>query len=282
MKAGNITQKHRFKLEIPVGKGRYAVFSLPTNNQYQFIDDIKIEPNCFKNIITSKERNRVVVFTLNDVEKKIIIKFNTKTQTYKKTVDERFSLDDYEKIKIPEADRFVNGADAQIKTIVRKIINHEKNIKAIFTSLYQFILRYLTYGQPIDGLHTYKQALEEKVTDCGGFSTLLMSLLHSLNIPSHLVVGFIIKDNFLAEIFFPLTFNSLLMHVWVEAMLPDKSWFPLDPAIEWRRRKGLTQRQGGFGYIPADRLVVSYGQNFTININNRKYQIELLQKPAYI
>ncbi|GIW63360.1 MAG: hypothetical protein KatS3mg091_162 [Patescibacteria group bacterium] len=60
-----------------------------------------------------------------------------------------------------------------------------------------------------------------------------------------------------------------MMHAWLETQLPNKVWFPMDPSLEWKRKKGLTKRQGGFGYIPADRLVVSFGCDFDIKIGGK-------------
>lgn len=71
------------------------------------------------------------------------------------------------------------------------------------------------------------------------------------------------------------------MHAWPEALLPDGSWFPFDPSLEWRRGTGQTKRQGGFGYIPDDRLVVSYGQDFTIKYKGKPIRLDILQNPIY-
>ncbi|MBI2641154.1 transglutaminase domain-containing protein, partial [Candidatus Roizmanbacteria bacterium] len=123
------------------------------------------------------------------------------------------------------------------------------------------------------------------VTDCGGFSTFLASLLQSIGIPSRLVVGFLIIESVLKRIssMFHVprfTFHDLSMHAWLEVLLPNNSWFPLDPSIEWRRANSLTKREGGFGFIPADRLVVSFGQDFTLNIQGETYRVDLLQNPV--
>jgi len=164
----------------------------------------------------------------------------------------------------------------------------DTSLLMMIKSLYIYTLDNLIYGKPIDNLYSYDQALTEKITDCGGFSTLLLSLLQSVNIPARLVVGFLIKEEntfqkvFRTFNFALLTFDFLSMHVWVEVLLPDSTWFPLDPAVEWRRNRGLTKRQGGFGIIPADRLVVSHGQDFIIPHSNNIYKVDLLQNPLIV
>ena len=183
-------------------------------------------------------------------------------------------------------DRFVNGNDPRINKIIKEYGIQNTDIRTVFTRINNFILEYLTYGKPTEGLYPYSQAIEERTTDCGGFSTFMLSLLQSLKIPARLVVGFIINENLVSRIFshsnfYILDSKFLLIHAWPEALLPNGTWFPFDPALEWKRAKGQTKRQGGFGYIPGDRLVVSYGQNFTVNYKTKSIRLDILQNPIY-
>ncbi len=212
--------------------------------------------------------------------------FNAHLRSSKTDVDPSFKLTDYSNPSI-YSDRFVNGRDKKIQALAQKTVGKRQNLNEIIRSLYDFALGYLTYGRPTEGLYTYKQAMEERTTDCGGFSTFLMSLLQSQGIPTRLVSGFIIKDNVKTKLLSSfdicdLNFDILLMHAWFEAQLPDKTWLPMDSSIEWRRKHGLTKRQGGFGFIPADRLVTSFGEDFSIKPNNKTYKIDLLQNPVYL
>lgn len=71
------------------------------------------------------------------------------------------------------------------------------------------------------------------------------------------------------------------MHAWLEVSTVD-GWFPLDPSVEWKRIHNLSKRQGGFGFIPNDRLVVSYGHNIKVFINQKSYSFPILQHPEKI
>ena len=265
-----------------------TIFSLPQTNNYQKISDLKIS---FANYQIIKEKewgNEIVIFTFNDVEKEAKIIFNLKCKQNQQNIDKNLLLDNYKGRKFKTIDnRFINGNDETIKKLASQIVYQEKHLKKIIEKLYYFTLNYLTYGKPTKGLYSYRQALDEKITDCGGFASFLASLLHSLNIPTRLVVGFFLKNDLMTKLFsnfdfYILNFNSLKMHAWLEALLPDNSWLPLDPSIEWRRNKGLTKRKGGFGFIPDDRLVVSFGCDFRMKINGKIYQIDLIQNPVYI
>jgi transglutaminase-like putative cysteine protease len=269
--------------------GKYLIFSLPESNQYQQIKDFKILfPKKYHIIKENRWGNKVIVFRLNDVLQKYPqISFNFQPKELKLKINKSFALNHYSLKQKLINNSFINGEDKKIKTLAKKIIGSEKNLYQIIKRLYNFTLDYLTYGKPTEGLYSYKQALTEKTTDCGGFSTFLASLIQSQNIPCRLVVGFIIKDNFLKRILntfhvLRYTFHDLFMHAWLEVLLPDNSWLPLDPSIEWKRKKGLSKRQGGFGYIPADRLVVSFDCDFDIKIGEKNYKIDLLQKPKVI
>jgi transglutaminase-like putative cysteine protease len=287
---------YQFKLNLPLFyKKQFIIFSLPQSSPYHQILDLKINSTNYQIIDEKKWGNKVVV-----IKNKSKITFTVKPLPFKSSINPKFTLYSYQKTKIPKVyltpNRFINGKDPKIKSLAKKVLGQETNLLTVVKKLYDFTLEYLTYGKPIEGLYPYSQALKEKTTDCGGFSTFLASLLQSKNIPSRLVVGFIIKKNlfidFLSTFNFCLsavalakaellTFDFLLIHAWLEILLPDGSFFPLDPSIEWRRKKSKTQRQGGFGFIPADRLVASYGCDFDLNINGKNYKIDLLQKPIY-
>jgi len=285
-----VTIMNQFNLQLG-SKHTPTLFAIPQSDQYQTISGLISKPHAK----TSEDKlwNNKLLFT----DTKTNISFQQQPKVINQKINPDWIMRDYSSRLIKEysyllkSNKFINGQDLRIKKIIDelKIVPiKDMSLLKIINSLYIYTLNNLTYGQPIDGLYSYDQALTNKVTDCGGFSTLLLSLLQSVNIPARLVVGFFIKDkNIFQKIlktlnFELLTFNFLSMHVWVEVLLPDKTWFPLDPAIEWRKSRGLTKRQGGFGIIPADRLVLSYGQDFKIPIKGNVISVDILQKPITI
>ncbi len=275
-----------FKLTFKKEGRGVLLFGIPQTNEYQRISQLKI--NATQKISETPD-NQIGLFTLNDVLEKPYLSFIHRGKQINKSIDNRFLLSDYKKINSDslyiQANKYIDGNDPLIKKIVQEKIGKETNVRKISEIFYQYVLYVLTYGNPIDGLYTFKQAMQDKNTDCGGYATLLMSLFRSLRIPCRLVVGFLINKNFsLYSLFnFQLsTFDSLLMHVWIEILLPDNTWFPLDPSIEWKRKKRLTKRRGGFGEIPSDRLVTSFGEDVSVMINNKKIKVPLLQKPVYL
>jgi len=147
-------------------------------------------------------------------------------------------------------------------------------------------LEYLSYGQAIEGLHPYSQALKEKVTDCGGFATFLLTLLQTQGLVGRLAVGYLIKDTYLQKLKKQLKlsyrWSDLVMHAWLEIQTTDGDWFPLDPAVDWRYRHGKSRRFADFTHLPADRLLISYGHNHHLTYFNQKYHWPILQYPQLI
>ncbi len=259
---------------------QYIVFSIPKNNHYQKIKNLSIYKKN-KLLIDKKNQNKLILFP-NKKNISPYVNFELKCLSIKKTIYDNFTLNDYNNFFIVN-NEFINGKDKLIKKLSKKIVNDKINLKLIVDKLYNFTLNYLEYGKPIDDLYDYKTAYLNKITDCGGFSTFLASLFHSLNIPTRLVIGYIIKKDIFKNFFSALNLNSydfsnLLIHAWLEILLPDNSWYPLDPAIEWKRLKKLSKKQGGNGFIPDDRLVISYGCQHKIKINNQYYQFPIFQK----
>ncbi len=274
----------QFSLVLQKKKGNICISGIPKTNQYQTIDKLVFSPRPII-VKESKWKNEIAVFTLDDVKDNIKISFRHQSKKISQTINSLLLLKNYPSKVI--SDRFINGKDINIVGLTKRIIKSENRIGIVAKTLYNFSLEYLTYGKPIEGLHPYSQALKEKMTDCGGFSTFLLSLFQSVGIPGRLVVGFIIKDNVVSKIlstfdFGLWTFDSLLIHAWLEIQLPDNSWFPMDPSVEWRRNHSQSKRQGGFGLIPNDRLVVSVGEDFKIKIDNKIYQTDIFQHPIYL
>lgn len=273
---GNFSQK--FSLQIKNGQGHLTFFSLPKSNKYQQITNLVFSKSSFRNTADQFYKNTILILESTD----------TQTINFEAILKEQSIKISHKKpIFLPKAkeyirnNKYINSNDLQIKSIAKKIKG--KTTAEILRNSYDFVLSYLEYGYPYEGLYSYSQALRYRVTDCGGFSTLLCSILNAKGIPTRLVSGFLLKEDRSTKILyllnFPLSFNNLSMHAWVEALMPDGSWFVMDPSIEWRRNKKLTNRVGGFGFVPNDRLVVSFGQDFKVNFNNKQYEIPLLQNP---
>ncbi len=270
------TRVLHFNLKIKGQKDKLTLFSLPKSNKYQTISGLKYSKKNFSKIIEKQFGNELVILEGG-------IEANLEFKAVLKSID--MPIKQELKSKLIFNDKFINSKDIKIREIAKKLKG--KTLQDTIANTYQYVVDYLDYGYPYQGLYTYAQSLRDRVTDCGGFSTLLMSLLSANKINSRLVVGFILKDNRATKLLInfpimPLTFDNLYMHVWVEAESSKNLWLTLDPSLEKRRQKGLTKRKGGYEKLPADRLITSFGHNLQVKINNKKINFPIVQNPVSI
>lgn len=122
---------------------------------------------------------------------------------------------------------------------------YEKSIPPEIVQANEFVISYLTYGNPIDGLYTAEEAREKRIVDCGGFDSLLQDELKKRGIESKIVAGFWAG------------YEQNGMHAWLE--IGD---IPADPSLEYLRRQGRTKKSGRLGFIGSDRIAFSAGDPF--------------------
>ena len=268
----------KFELILKGENNKKTFFAIPSQNQYQDISNLKVLGK-HETINEALYGNSVLVF-----EGGITVEFEAILKPFKANLPKNASLSSYsEKAKkFIRQDRFVNPKNPKIVKIASEI--EGKDIASILENSYKFVIKKLTYGKPYEGLYTYQEVLDSNVTDCGGFSTLLASILNSKGIPTRIVVGYLVKKSTKRNLVskfktIKMGFDDLYMHAWVEALLPNGKWFPMDASLEWRRENGFTKRTGGFGFIDEDRLVTSFGEDFRFDYLGKKYQIDILQAP---
>lgn len=136
--------------------------------------------------------------------------------------------------------------------------------------IYNYTVRNLTYGNPIRGLYSNEEALKKKCVDCGGFSSVLQSLLKKEGIHSRIVAGFWAG------------YDRSTMHAWLEYEHAPNEWIPLDASTDFLQQRGRTYKTGGCGYVGSDRVVVSVGSYHTFEFDSISSTIDILQTPIVI
>ncbi len=268
----NLTHRITYRVAVTREKFETLVVPLPISTHSQKVENLTINPEPKK--IIEDDVYRVAAYSQQDLknQKEVVIKFNVLKEPMIYSGDTSFMLSDY-KSKFEITTKYTNSLDPEIRELAKGISGDEKNVLVVAKKLYDYVLDSLTYGDPIEGLYSYKDALAREKVDCGGFCMLLSSLLGAMEIPHYLAVGFLITHN---------PEKQLSQHVWLEMVMPDGGVFPLDPSIDWRRRHGKTTRWGGFGYVGSDRIIFSYGHDFEIKIGNVKHDFELVQNPVAV
>lgn len=164
----------------------------------------------------------------------------------------------------------IDSTNPALIAIAEMLKDPEGTIKASIENINDYVISSLTYGNPIDGLYTSQQAIDNDCVDCGGFDTLMIALLGAVGIPARLVSGFWLDG------------SKNDMHAWLEILLPDETWVVADPSIENLRKHKRTRKQGALGLAGSDRLVVSVGSDLEVAIADQRITIPILQHPYVI
>jgi transglutaminase-like putative cysteine protease len=211
-----------------------------------------------------------------------------------------FTVADYkseEAKKYLTPNNYIAGDNEQIKKIAREITKGSTSVKEIANLCNEYVIKTLSYGNPIPGLYEstdiisslssssssdqLTKQLSNQVTsyDCGGYDTLLISLLNASGVPARIVSGFWLRP--LCDL--PLVTCNLPaspdMHAWLAILLPDGKWIPADPSVEQLRRLGRSRKIGALGEVGSDRVEMSVGCDFDLQINNETVRIDILQTP---
>ena len=161
------------------------------------------------------------------------------------------------------SDSFINLSNKLLKNIINhlfldnKVVNNAEKIN-------DFVVKKLRYGRPIKGLYSSDRALKEKEVDCGGFSSLFVALCRTANIPARIVSGFWSG------------YDHNTMHAWAEFLSSNGQWICVDPSIEYLRKHWRTKKYGTFGSIGSDRIILSFGCDIPVRVNNNTVKVDIL------
>ncbi|GIW63048.1 MAG: hypothetical protein KatS3mg090_0874 [Patescibacteria group bacterium] len=246
-------QRLRVSKTVFVKSRQTVVLPLPLDNcRQRLIEyDVNLKTNrCFSRqyrIITAKPDSDCKLNLVYTVSVKPVYQDISKLNLFK-------PLDSFDKNLIDK----INPYDKKIQSLAKQIKTN--SIPEFVLKSYNLVIAKLRYGKPIKGLYSYKQALTLPEVDCGGFCTLLSSILLTRRISVDLAVGQLYSSKS----------KSTSMHVWLEIPLKTGSIFPLDPSVDWRNKFGLSSRLGGFGKISSYHINLSYGVNHFIKELDRK------------
>lgn len=270
----------KIKLDFPSSQGqKFYAFPLPTNNVYQQVK-ILIWPQDYQ-LVKDENDNQLLLFptTLPNA-----LVFKHRALAVKKTTQKL----DFLRVESEQLvnNNFINPHDPAILALAKSFMAGASEPEKIVKNIYEETLKYLSYGRAIRDLHPYTQALEEKVTDCGGFATFLASLLGSQGFQTRLAVGYLLKNTWRQQLKKAIksnqTWSDISMHAWLEVALSDGSYLPLDAAVDWRYRHGQSQRQASFAQLEADRLLLSYGCDQELSWQGEKFSLPIWQHPEMI
>lgn len=192
----------------------------------------------------------------------------------RKTPSFNFKLSDYDslddKLKKPflKSNEYLACQEPKFIELAQEIVGNENDIKKILEKINGYLIRHLTYGDPIEGLYGAQDALTAGTTDCGGFVTVFVTLCQTLGIPARVVSGFWAGYHF----------ND--MHAWAEILLPDGTWMPADPSVEHLTKHHKTRKSGNLGFVGSDRIALSVGCDLELESDDERFYTDILQNPV--
>jgi len=211
-----------------------------------------------------------------DGKQKMVFKYEFDVISYPKKLSHdlmHFVFADYGNVpndvkkKYLSSNKYLRSANKDIVNLARQLKADEENVVMVMKKINNFVISTLIYANPISGLYDAEFALTYRKVDCGGFSTLFASLAMSLGVPCRIVSGFWAG------------YVKSTMHAWVEFMLPDGTWIPVDASVEQLFEHGKSYKSGHFGFVGSDRIVMSYGCDIPLEFNGKKVFIDILQNP---
>ncbi len=186
----------------------------------------------------------------------------------------RTSMDEYERIPAHKIAPYLsptpmsNSEDERVRTIAKRILKKETDPCRIARVLNAYVIRDLTYGDPINGLYSSSDALTRPRVDCGGFASLFVALAKAVGIPARIVAGCWAGS------------KNGGMHAWAEWLHPSGVWIPVDPATESLARAARTKKSGRFGFVGSDHVTLSIGDSIPIRHAGGTATVDILQHPA--
>lgn len=262
----------------------YLVIPVPSSNSSQkLLSDVRFSPQLDFDQKDDHFQNRYIGWNVN-------LKPKT-SQFYEESFQvevlpsstpisllKSYFLDDYKEIQLPSyyqylSNRLISSGNSQILQLAEQLKGKEENLFIILKRIYHYIISTLSYKNPISGLYSAIDAFEKKEVDCGGFSSLFAALCLALGIPARVVCGF------WSDYEKGLVYGTILMHAWVECMLPSGQWISFDPSTEQLFLQRRSNKSGRFGFVGSDRIIFSYGADIPIQIDGQKLMVDILQNP---
>lgn len=253
----------------------FLVLPVPSDTKYQSIlDSVNFSSQIDGKGEDLKYGNKYVFWKINLKARESFVvqeNFFIKVRPRLKVLEKGMKIQDYEgeaKNQIyKEKNGFLNLENNNIQDLADEIVRDEDKIDKILEKINNYLIVNLKYGDSILGLYSAKDALNRKCVDCGGFSSLFVSLCISRGIPARILSGFWAG------------YKNNTMHAWPEVLLPNEKWMPADPVIEHLYQHEKTLKFGSLDNIGSDRIVFSRGCDIPIILDNKEFRVPILQNP---
>jgi len=248
--------------EIPAETQELKVWlPLLSQNDYQIIDEVTIEPQDSYAITTDKiYHNRILNYSFKSPQQseiKINVHYKVKRYEYAKKpglffLKESAAPEDLTRYSQP--DRLVT-LSPRIREMAAKITRAQKTTLAKARAIYDYVFENVSYDKTIPGWgrgDTERVCLI-KAGNCTDFHSLFISLARASDIPAKFVIGVPLKEEKEGQI--------AGYHCWAEFYDEKLGWVPVDISEAW---KDKAKQDYYFGSITENRLEFTQGRDITL------------------
>lgn len=140
------------------------------------------------------------------------------------------------------ADSKLSLTDPRLERLLQRLAREPGNF---LQNAYRAVGRGLTYRENFED-RSVEWALDNPdQCDCTEFARLLAALALKRGIPTRVITGFLVKEEFLRG-------ETNIGHAWCEVYFRDKGWVPVDPTL------GVNLDWAYFGNLLSDQIVFDY------------------------
>ncbi|RCK80579.1 MAG: hypothetical protein OZSIB_2892 [Candidatus Ozemobacter sibiricus] len=140
------------------------------------------------------------------------------------------------------ADPKLSLADPRLERLLQRLAREPGNF---LQNAYRAVGRGLSYRENFEDRSVAWALDHPDQCDCTEFARLLAALALKRGIPTRVITGFLVKEEFLRS-------ETNVGHAWCEVHFRDKGWVPVDPTL------GVTLDWAYFGNLLSDQIVFDY------------------------
>lgn len=246
---------------LPQGSSNFSFWiPYPARNNWQAIEDFKVESPFYVSIITDKEYGNKIIYiksrqdALRSGIPEVKLSFKVKRKECCAPSADRHSVKELNRFLKPDRLVPING---KIKKLAQKITQDKNDDLEKIRAIYDYIIDELTYSKDdpnICGVGDSLLTLQYKKGICTDYHSLFISLVRSLGIPAKFEIGFRIPEEI-------NTGKLNGYHCWAKFYLKDKGWIPVDIS---EADKHPEKRDYYFGHIDENRLHLTTGRDIAL------------------
>jgi hypothetical protein len=269
----NLTNKFEFSYEvkIPKSKGGKKIelwIPLPQTDNYQKINELKIETDFDYSILKEEQFNNQYLYIHAKNENAGFIKISVKANRFERNGGEKVSLKNV-RMYLGESSKVLitNELRKETQEVIKGLKDSFNQVKAI----YEHIVGCIKYDKSGQGWGNGDVIFvcDERRGNCTDFHSLFIAMCRSINIPARFVIGFPFPEN---------TPESIVKgyHCWAEFFINAKGWIPIDASEAFKHPE---KKEYLFGNLDYNRLQFTIGRDITVKGGKTKHTLNYFIYP---